>query len=301
MRIGNAASDQFQLDVYGEVLQALYEARRLGAARGAAALARRRASSCEFVETAWQRPDDGIWEVRGGRRHFVHSKMMAWVAVDRFVRIIEEFTARTTTRCRPCCRGCARCATASTATSASTASTRSQNAFTQSYNSDGARREPAPHAGARLPARERSARAGHDRGDREEPPAGRLRAALPDRAHAATGWPATRARSSRAASGSSTPTPTRAGGARPRRSSSGCSRCATTSASSSEEYEPRSGRLDRQLPAGVLAPRAHPLGERARRRGADAAGGDQREVEAAPRAAHGLGHPAQPTAWSAVG
>jgi GH15 family glucan-1,4-alpha-glucosidase len=43
-----------------------------------------------FVAKAWQRPDDGIWEVRGGRRHFVHSKMMAWVAVDRFVRTIEE-------------------------------------------------------------------------------------------------------------------------------------------------------------------------------------------------------------------
>jgi len=45
----------------------------------------------EFIESAWQRPDDGIWEVRGGRRHFVHSKMMAWVAVDRLARIIEEF------------------------------------------------------------------------------------------------------------------------------------------------------------------------------------------------------------------
>jgi GH15 family glucan-1,4-alpha-glucosidase len=92
VRIGNAASDQFQLDVYGEVLQALYEARRLGLPEqvGARAPARKLA---EFIESAWQRPDDGIWEVRGGRRHFVHSKMMAWVAVDRFARIFEEFTA----------------------------------------------------------------------------------------------------------------------------------------------------------------------------------------------------------------
>ena len=91
VRIGNAASDQFQLDVYGEVIQALYEARRLGLPEeeGARVPARKLA---QFIESAWQLPDDGIWEVRGGRRHFVHSKMMAWVAVDRFARIIEEFT-----------------------------------------------------------------------------------------------------------------------------------------------------------------------------------------------------------------
>jgi GH15 family glucan-1,4-alpha-glucosidase len=90
VRIGNAASEQFQLDVYGEVLQALYEARRLGVpeerfVRGPAA------RFMEFLEDAWQRPDDGIWEVRGGRRHFVHSKMMAWVAFDRVARLLTEF------------------------------------------------------------------------------------------------------------------------------------------------------------------------------------------------------------------
>jgi GH15 family glucan-1,4-alpha-glucosidase len=92
VRIGNAASDQFQLDVYGEVIQALYEARRLGVpeAHGVRTPARKLAA---FIERAWQKPDDGIWEVRGGRRHFVHSKMMAWVAVDRMVRIIDEFGA----------------------------------------------------------------------------------------------------------------------------------------------------------------------------------------------------------------
>jgi GH15 family glucan-1,4-alpha-glucosidase len=92
VRIGNAASDQFQLDVYGEVLQAMYEARRLGLPEeaGARIPARRLA---RFIESAWQLPDDGIWEVRGGRRHFVHSKVMAWVAMDRFARIIEEFTS----------------------------------------------------------------------------------------------------------------------------------------------------------------------------------------------------------------
>jgi GH15 family glucan-1,4-alpha-glucosidase len=91
VRIGNAASEQFQLDVHGEVLQAIYEARRLGLPEEPSALrpARR---FMTFVESAWQLPDDGIWEVRGGRRHFVHSKVMAWVAVDRMARIIEEFT-----------------------------------------------------------------------------------------------------------------------------------------------------------------------------------------------------------------
>jgi len=91
VRIGNAASGQFQLDVYGEVLQALYEARRLGLPE--TALSRGPARKfAKFIESAWQLPDDGIWEVRGGRRHFVHSKMMAWVAADRFARIVDEFT-----------------------------------------------------------------------------------------------------------------------------------------------------------------------------------------------------------------
>jgi len=91
VRIGNAASGQFQLDVYGEVVQALYEARRLGLPEEAGARVPAR-KLVQFIESAWQLPDDGIWEVRGGRRHFVHSKMMAWVAVDRLARIVDEFT-----------------------------------------------------------------------------------------------------------------------------------------------------------------------------------------------------------------
>jgi GH15 family glucan-1,4-alpha-glucosidase len=91
VRIGNAASEQFQLDVYGEFIQALYEARRLGVPE-ARDVRMPAFELMEFLSTAWQRPDDGIWEVRGGRRHFVHSKMMVWVAVDRVVRLIEEFT-----------------------------------------------------------------------------------------------------------------------------------------------------------------------------------------------------------------
>jgi GH15 family glucan-1,4-alpha-glucosidase len=90
VRVGNAASDQFQLDVYGEVLSCLYAGRKLGLARHEEGWTALRAV-VEFLERAWQRPDDGIWEVRGGRRHFTHSKVMAWVAIDRVVKAIEEF------------------------------------------------------------------------------------------------------------------------------------------------------------------------------------------------------------------
>jgi len=92
VRVGNAASGQFQLDVYGEVLSAIYAAHRRGLGATAAGWTGV-AETMAFLENAWQRPDDGIWEVRGGRRHFTHSKVMAWVAVDRVVRWIREFGA----------------------------------------------------------------------------------------------------------------------------------------------------------------------------------------------------------------
>ena len=90
VRIGNAAAGQVQLDVYGEVLDALYVARKAGLAGNAASWALERAL-IEHLETIWDQPDDGIWEVRGGRKHFTHSKVMAWVAFDRMVRSAEEF------------------------------------------------------------------------------------------------------------------------------------------------------------------------------------------------------------------
>jgi GH15 family glucan-1,4-alpha-glucosidase len=90
VRVGNAASDQFQLDVYGEVLSCLYAGRKLGLAAHTEAWVPLR-TVIEFIERAWQRPDDGIWEVRGGRRHFTHSKVMTWVAIDRAVKTIEQF------------------------------------------------------------------------------------------------------------------------------------------------------------------------------------------------------------------
>jgi GH15 family glucan-1,4-alpha-glucosidase len=90
VRIGNAAHQQFQLDVYGEVLDSLHYARRVGLELDDNALRVQRAL-IDFVESAWQRPDEGIWEVRGPRRHFTHSKVMAWVALDRAVRSVERF------------------------------------------------------------------------------------------------------------------------------------------------------------------------------------------------------------------
>ncbi len=90
VRIGNAASRQFQLDVYGEVLDALYQSRKLGLEANAAGWQLEQAL-LNFVEDACEKPDEGIWEVRGPKQHFTYSKVMAWVALDRGVRAVEEF------------------------------------------------------------------------------------------------------------------------------------------------------------------------------------------------------------------
>ena len=89
VRVGNAAAEQFQIDVYGEVADMLLQARSGGLARHprSAAIAR---VIMPFLEKAWRRPDEGIWEVRGDRRHFVHSKVMAWVAFDRSAKMAAE-------------------------------------------------------------------------------------------------------------------------------------------------------------------------------------------------------------------
>jgi len=90
VRVGNAASGQFQLDVYGEVMSALFASANTQGVQGRSAWALQRALM-EFLEKGWSEPDDGIWEVRGPRRHFTHSKVMAWVAVDRAVRTLERW------------------------------------------------------------------------------------------------------------------------------------------------------------------------------------------------------------------
>jgi GH15 family glucan-1,4-alpha-glucosidase len=90
VRIGNAASTQFQLDVFGEVLDSMYQARKVGLASANDTWKFEEALIGYLESGAWKEPDEGIWEVRGPRRHFTHSKMMAWVAVDRGVRAIER-------------------------------------------------------------------------------------------------------------------------------------------------------------------------------------------------------------------
>jgi GH15 family glucan-1,4-alpha-glucosidase len=88
VRIGNAASEQFQLDVYGELMDATDRARNHGLLDGGVVWDLQLAVMA-FVEDHWRDPDEGLWEVRGPRRHFTHSKVMAWVAFDRAVRAVE--------------------------------------------------------------------------------------------------------------------------------------------------------------------------------------------------------------------
>jgi GH15 family glucan-1,4-alpha-glucosidase len=89
VRTGNAAVRQLQLDVYGEVIDSLYLAREAGLASQTHAW-NLQLSLLGFLESTWRQPDEGLWEVRGPRRHFVHSKVMAWVAADRAVRTLEH-------------------------------------------------------------------------------------------------------------------------------------------------------------------------------------------------------------------
>jgi GH15 family glucan-1,4-alpha-glucosidase len=90
VRIGNAAVDQFQLDVYGEMVSLAHTVSELAGQLDPTAW-RRQIAVMDHLESAWRLPDEGIWEVRGPRRHFVHSKVMAWVAFDRAIRMAERF------------------------------------------------------------------------------------------------------------------------------------------------------------------------------------------------------------------
>jgi GH15 family glucan-1,4-alpha-glucosidase len=90
VRIGNAAAEQFQLDVYGELMDAMHMARTVGIQTSPDAWHLQR-HLLDYVEKHWMEPDEGIWEIRGPRRHFTHSKVMAWLAVDRAVKAVEQF------------------------------------------------------------------------------------------------------------------------------------------------------------------------------------------------------------------
>ncbi|GAA2372788.1 glycoside hydrolase family 15 protein [Nonomuraea africana] len=90
VRIGNGAVEQLQLDVYGEVMNCLYLSRTSGLAPDDRAWAIQR-QLLDYVEQHWDEPDEGLWEVRGPRRHFTHSKVMCWVAMDRAIKQVENF------------------------------------------------------------------------------------------------------------------------------------------------------------------------------------------------------------------
>lgn len=89
VRVGNAAHSQRQLDVYGELMDAMYQCRRSGLENAASWALEKKLLG--YLEHLWSEPDEGIWEVRGPRRHFTHSKVMAWVAFDRAIKSIERY------------------------------------------------------------------------------------------------------------------------------------------------------------------------------------------------------------------
>ncbi|MFE7763467.1 glycoside hydrolase family 15 protein [Streptomyces sp. NPDC057438] len=88
VRVGNDAVRQLQLDVYGEVIDSVFVSRRAGLP-DKPDMWRMQCALMEYLRTAWRKPDEGLWEVRGPRRHFTHSKVMCWVAADRAVRTLE--------------------------------------------------------------------------------------------------------------------------------------------------------------------------------------------------------------------
>jgi GH15 family glucan-1,4-alpha-glucosidase len=90
VRVGNAAYSQLQLDVFGEVMDALHQGRRAGFSRSVESWGFQR-TLINHLATIWEQPDQGMWEVRGGPQHFTYSKVMAWVAVDRAIKNAEEF------------------------------------------------------------------------------------------------------------------------------------------------------------------------------------------------------------------
>ena len=102
MRIGNAAYQQLQIDVFGEIADAMFQALRAGMEPSERGLALQPVI-IEHLATAWRQPDEGIWETRGGRQHFVHSKVMAWVAFDRAATAMQARTRRVSTPLAPDC------------------------------------------------------------------------------------------------------------------------------------------------------------------------------------------------------
>ena len=241
VRIGNAASGQFQLDVYGELMDALAQAREGGIEPDDDAW-RLQVALMDYLEGAWERPDEGIWEVRGQRRQFVHSKVMAWVAFDRAVRMVERHgqegpverwrELRAAVHREVCERGY----------------DAERNTFTQSYGSRGldAATLLIPVVGF-LPPRRR-ARDRHRRGGAARALPRRLRAALRHDARRTTGCRPARARSCPARSGSPTALTLIGRHEEAREMFDRLAGLANDVGLLAEEYDPRAGRLVGNFP-----------------------------------------------------
>ena len=247
VRIGNAASDQFQLDVYGEVMDCLHQARRAGVVDDDPSAGTLQRALMEFLEGHWREPDEGIWEVRGPRRHFTHSKVMAWVAADRAVKAVEQFGLR-----RARSSSGSGCGPTSTPRSAHNGFDADRQTFTQSFGPTRARRQPADDPPRRASS-PRPTRASPARSPRSSATARRrLRPALRrDSLGEVDGLPG--------GEGAFLPctfwladnlTCSRAAAPRARRCSSACSSSPTTSGSSPRSTTRRAAAA-RQLPTGV--------------------------------------------------
>ena len=227
VRIGNDASNQLQLDVYGEVIDALHTSRRKGleASDDAWAIARK---LFEWLETGWREPDEGIWEVRGPRRHFTHSKVMCWVAFDRAVKAIRKLG-----REGPLERWVA------------TRDAIKADVLENGFNTEDRRvrpvlrlrpprRQPAPDSARRVPPGDGRARAGDGGGYPPRPDARRVRRALSRRRrqHRRRRPPPGEGVFLPARSGSSPCSLSRVASTRRSSSTNGCSRSAATSACS---------------------------------------------------------------------
>ena len=241
VRVGNAAHGQLQLDVFGEVMDTLHQARcqRTAASKSGWALQQ---AFLSHLERIWIEPDEGIWEMRGERRHFTYSKVMAWVAFDRAIKSAEQFgldgpldrwrEIAAAIHADVCRRGF----------------DRELGSFVQSYESKASRCQPAAATAGRLSASGRSARARDLAGDRAPAAGRRIRDAIRHRGF----------RRRAAAGGRRIPGvqllagrrlyPAAALAGRATRCSTACSSCRNDVGLLSEEYDPRLSRLVGNFP-----------------------------------------------------
>ena len=236
VRVGNAASRQLQLDIYGEVLDAGYQTLAHGIKGDPNAWSLLR-NMLAWLEDGWRKADAGIWEVRGPARHFTHSKVMAWVAFDRAVRFHDQFGREGPVDRWRALRDEIHAEVLDRAWS------EKAQAFSQSYDSDelDASSLLMPLVGF-LPASDERVVATVEAIRRELTVDGLVLRYRPREDAAVDGITEGRACSFRVPFGWQMYSPSRAGSTRPVSSSSGCSICGTTSVSSREEYDPVSGR-----------------------------------------------------------